>query len=149
MPVRMMMLVSQLHCASNQAAPFTEGVMAGKVTARMLADDREALVGIKTLDDYRPANEAFSVERLEWLDERLTRVSEERVRLWKSYEAITAEENGLKQEFHDGVTGARRSVKAQYPGNAHAIQAAGMKRTMDYKRRKRRVSAEKATPAKE
>jgi hypothetical protein len=119
--------------------------MAIKITARMLADDRAALVGIKTLDDYRPANEAFSVETLQQLDERLTRVSEERMRIWKRYEAISAEEIGLKQEFHAGVTGARRSVKAQYPGNAHAIQAAGMKRIMDYKRRKRR--AEKvATP---
>jgi hypothetical protein len=96
MPVRMMVLVSQLQRASNQATHFMEGVMASKVTARMLADDREALVGLKTLEDYRPTNEAFSVEMLQQLDERLTRVSEERVRIGKSYEAITAEESGLK-----------------------------------------------------
>jgi hypothetical protein len=107
------------------------------IPARTLAADRETLVGLRTLSDYHPVKPSFSVEALGALEQQVLSAREARLVAWKQYEAAYAQEVALGQQFHNDVTGARRAVKAQYDGDAQAIQAVGMKRTSDHKRMRR------------
>jgi len=112
------------------------------VPSRVLATDRETLVGLKTLNDYQPVKPAFSVEVLVTLEQQVLSARETRLRAWKQYEAAYAAEVALGKQFHNDIVGARRVVKAQYDGDAQAIQAVGLTRASDRKRPRRVVAQE-------
>jgi hypothetical protein len=79
-------------------------------------------------------NPEFSVEALTIQEESMLRLREARLRLWKEYQTAYALETAVTQQFHSGILGARRSVRAQYDGDAPAIQAVGLTRSSDRKR---------------
>ncbi|MFN8479725.1 MAG: hypothetical protein U0074_18065 [Kouleothrix sp.] len=105
----------------------------------VISADRDALVGLKTLDDYAPSNPEFSTAAIAASEAALREAEEAELRLMKALAAARDARDAAGVELHSRMLGAKAAVISQYGPSSDAVQALGLKKKDDYRRVVRRV----------
>ena len=115
-----------------------------RLTDATLDADRDALLALKDLADYRPVNPEHSVESLTALEQSLRQAEETEARIQKSLVAARDATIQAGRNFHQTVQGAKDQVMAQYGRDSLAIRSIGLTRRSDRRRAVRRRGATQA-----
>ena len=107
-------------------------------SADKLKDDREALLALRELRDYKPANPTYTAEALAALEEVLTQAQHEELRLQNALAAARDATTAAAWQLHNAMLGAKTQVLAQYGADSDAIQSLGLKKKSERKRPARR-----------
>lgn len=103
-------------------------------------DDRATLLAVQSLSGYAPTNPAYSLDALFVLQREAAAAIELTQSIRTDLVAARADEIAKLTRLHEGVQQAKLAVQAQYGKNSFAVQAIGLKRRVDYKRRRRKSS---------
>lgn len=99
-----------------------------RIRPSILQEDRDALSAIKgfTTPDYEPANDDFTLAKLEAGQAAVVAARE--IEVQKQGEADDARDNTVAAEwaFHNLILGGKDQVKAQYGVNSNQVQAIGL-----------------------
>jgi hypothetical protein len=101
--------------------------------------DRAALVALRVLTDYAPSNPAIGIESLNALEARLRQAEEAELLASKALAAARDARVAASWELHNAMLSAKAAVIGQYGHNSNAVQAIGLKKKSDYRRRVRRT----------
>jgi hypothetical protein len=114
-------------------------------TRRLPADeikaDREALLALHELRDYKPMNTTYGAEALAALEAALTQAQQEELRLQNALAAARDATTAAAWALHTGIQGAKAQVIAQYGPDSDAIHALGLKKKSERRRPARRNGA--------
>ena len=99
----------------------------------VVAQDKECLVAIKGIKDYKPTNTSYKLADLQSARDTMETDQEKETQL--AAEAKNARDRALASEwaFHDIILGAKDQVKAQYGANSDELQCVGLKKKSAYK----------------
>ncbi|MBK9941600.1 MAG: hypothetical protein IPP13_08275 [Kouleothrix sp.] len=103
-----------------------------------IESDRAALLALKKLADYAPANPALSVDAVSTLEARL-RQAEEAERL--AANALAAARDAhitAGWDLHNVILSVKAAVISQYGHSSDAVFSIGLKKKADYRRPRRR-----------
>jgi hypothetical protein len=115
-----------------------------------IAEDRKSLIGIRSLPDYAPRNEACTAPRLTALQQAMEAATETVIHIRQGLTTARDDEAATIRAFHEGILLAKTEVIAQYGADSGVVQLMGLKRKSDRRRRKSRpdaAAAEKAEKA--
>ena len=101
--------------------------------------DRATLRALQNLSDYAPINAAYSAEMLRGLETAMAEAAETEERARIALGAARDRAIEMTQNFHEAILGAKTQVIAQYGSNSLAVQAIGLKRKSERRRRSRRA----------
>lgn len=108
---------------------------AKRLTPKMLAEDRAAFDALQSLSNYTPTNPAYSVAAITQVanDMRAAQTSENQAQATLD----TARDIAAEKEwaFHNLMLAVKDQVRALYGKNSVELQALGLKRESEYKRR--------------
>lgn len=113
-----------------------------RLPAATIGSDREALLALQDLHDFRPVNPAHSLEGLTEMEQRLRQAEATELRLHKALAAARDATITAGWTFHSAMVGAKAQVFAQYGDDSSAIQAMGLKKRSERKRPARRAAPE-------
>lgn len=102
------------------------------LTPSVIADDKAALSGLRTLVDYAPQNPAVTKAKLDTLDASCAQMEEELRQLLVQVAALRDRVADVQYDRHDGVILLRQQIIAQYGKDSDAAQAVGLKKQSEY-----------------
>jgi hypothetical protein len=105
----------------------------------ILAGDENAIIIIRSWTDYNPANTAYATTALDASLTAMKLAQENETKLIAQLAAARDAARVAEWAFHDAILGAKDQVVAQYGPDSDQIQALGLKKKSERKRR--------ATPA--
>jgi hypothetical protein len=110
-----------------------------RLTPSILQDDRESIGGLKTITNYTPTNEAYSVSSIDALAAEVDEAQEAEAQAAAAL--ATARDNAVAKEWelHNRVIGMRDQVVAIFGRNSNQAQAVGRRKPSE------RRSARKST----
>jgi glutathione peroxidase-family protein len=119
-----------------------------RLTPSILAEDLEIFAALKTLQNYRPANQAFTVEAISAIETSRMAAHDKEMQTAADYEAVRDDHVALQWDFHNGMLGAKDQVVAQFGPDSNEAQAMKLKKKSEYKNptRKQGGSTPPATP---
>ncbi len=113
--------------AKNESQPVRPGT---------LEDDFAALLAIREMPTYEPANKKFTVKEL---DSSLAALDEAKKNVILAQQALDAARDRVTAagwSFHNNMLDARNQVVAQYGADSLEVQAVGLKRSSERARPK-------------
>jgi hypothetical protein len=104
--------------------------------------DADALVALRGITGYAPANAAYTIAAITAAQENLTNA--QNAELQAETAAATARDAAVAQEweFHNLILGVKKQVIAQFGDDSPEVQALGLKRKSEYKSPKRSEKSE-------
>jgi hypothetical protein len=117
------------------------------VNADTLKSDSDALVAIKNLGDYKPANSEFSLDNLQAFEAQLLSAAKAFAQAEAAWQTARDANVQAQWAFHNAILGAKRQILAQYGDDSHEAQAVGLTRKSERSRRGRKPAAEPAAKA--
>ena len=115
--------------------------------SEQLEEDLTAYINLQDLKDYNPRLEAYSLVKVTAVKTKMDlafRNLEQTERRLKEYRQMHI---AAEWEFHNMMLGCKEQVIGQYGSDSNEIQALGLKKKSDYKKPKRRSSANKSKTA--
>lgn len=112
-----------------------------RLSPMILDADRDTVLALQDMADYRPHNPTHDIESLTTLEAMLTQAEQAERRAQIALEAARDKAIAAAHAFHDATLGAKAEVIAQYGANSSAVQAIGLKRKSDRRRPSRRSAA--------
>ena len=107
----------------------------------LLEADRNTLLALQDLSDYKPLHSDYSAEALKTLEAALTQAEQAEQRARIALDAARDKTVEAAWAFHSATLGAKSQVIAQYGSDSLAVQAIGLKKKSDRKRATRRSVA--------
>jgi hypothetical protein len=103
-----------------------------RLNKKILQEDREALAALKALTDYKPANAAFEIAKVDTVFQTMDTKQTSEVQ--KKADAAGASDDAADSErdTHNMILGVKAQVKAQYGENSNEYQSLGMKKKSEY-----------------
>ncbi len=118
--------------------------MPPRFTRRLSPDeikaDRAALLALKNLANYQPANPSYSAAALAALGDALDQAEQAKLHAQNVLDAARDQAVASALALHDALLSAKVQVLAQYGPDSYEIQALGLKRKSDRKRPARRTA---------
>ena len=111
-----------------------------RVLSAQLAADREAFDALQGIDDYAPANQAYTTEAIKALRDRLDEALREATQAQADADAKRAALMAAEWEFHNAMLNTKVQVDAQFGSNSDQVASLGMKKKSEYKSPTRRKS---------
>lgn len=102
--------------------------------------DRAALVALRQIKDYAPANPDFSLEMANALEARLRQAEDNVILTTQAKAAAYDARDAARVELHDCLLGIKVAVKAQFGPDSDEVQALGLKKKSDYRISSRRTN---------
>lgn len=99
-----------------------------RIQAQVLQADEDALVALKAIADYKPANPAYSVEALTLKHEAMRAAEEAELHAQNALSAARDAAVAAQWEYHDAVLGIKDQVIAQYGPNSDQVASLGLKK---------------------
>ena len=112
-----------------------------KLTDDQIEANREALVALRAMANYKPANAAYTVEAMNTREAAMIAAQQEVVRVQNMLAAARDARDAAELLFHHDMSEAKQQVRAQYGMNSDEVQAMGLKKRNDYRRPRRRAVA--------
>lgn len=117
-----------------------------RLNPSILADDLEIFAALKTIEDYKPANPAYTVTALGVIDTNRMSAHDKEAQISAAYESARDDHVSLQWEFHNGVLGAKDQVIAQFGPDSNEAQAMKLKKKSEYKNPTRKGGGSTGTP---
>ena len=109
-----------------------------RVLSAQLAADREAFDALQGIDNYAPANPAYTTQAIKALRDRLDEAQREATQAQAEADAKRAAETAAEWDFHNAMLGAKVQVNAQFGSNSDQVASLGIKKKSEYKSPTRR-----------
>jgi hypothetical protein len=108
------------------------------VRPAQLAEDRDAFDALQAIENYAPANQAYTVASIQTLHDRIDEAQREATQAEAEAAARRAALKAAQWDFHDAMLGVKDQVTALFGPNSDELAALGMKKKSEYKSPKRR-----------
>ncbi|HEY0733411.1 MAG TPA: hypothetical protein VGD69_00770 [Herpetosiphonaceae bacterium] len=112
-----------------------------RVHAQALQADRESYIAMQSMPDYTPANVSYSSAELIDSYQAMEAALAAEINAQNALKAARDAARKAEWNFHNAILGAKDQVMAQYGPDSNQVQALGLKKKSDRKRRPRRVPA--------
>lgn len=104
----------------------------------LLAADREAFDALQGIENYTPANPAYTTEKIKALRDRVDEAQREATQAQAEADAKCDAATAAAWEFHNVMLGVKVQVHAQFGPNSDQVASLGVKKKSEYKRPARR-----------
>lgn len=104
-----------------------------RLNPSILADDLEIFAALKDIQDYKPANPAYTVAALDVIQTNRAAAHDKEAQVSAAYEAARDDHVGLQWDFHNGILGAKDQVIAQFGLDSNEAQSMKLKKKSEYK----------------
>ena len=109
-----------------------------RILSAQLAADREAFDALQGMENYAPANPAYTTEKIKALHDRVDEAQREATQAQAEADAKRAAVTAAEWEFHNAMLGTKVQVDAQFGSNSDQVASLGMKKKSEYKSPSRR-----------
>src|SRR5881227_3397380 len=109
-----------------------------RILSAQLAADREAFDALQGMENYAPANPAYTTEKIKALHDRMDEAQREATQAQAEADAKRAAVTAAEWEFHNAMLGTKVQVDAQFGSNSDQVASLGMKKKSEYKSPSRR-----------
>lgn len=109
-----------------------------RLNPSILVEDEEVYAAIKDMEDYAPANPAFTQAMLDKGHTALEAALHASVQADAAAAAARDNLVAMQWDFHNLTLGAKDQVVAQYGPNSNQVQAVKRKKKAEYKRPSRK-----------
>ena len=109
-----------------------------RILSAQLAADREAFDALQGIENYAPANQAYTTEKIKALHDRVDEAQREATQAQAEADAKRAAVTAAEWEFHNAMLGTKVQVDAQFGSNSDQVASLGMKKKSEYKSPTRR-----------
>lgn len=104
-----------------------------RLNPSILAEDLEIFAALKTIEDYKPANPAYTVVALGAIDTNRMAAHDTEMQTTAAADAARDDHVAVQWDFHNGVLGAKDQVIAQFGPDSNEAQAMKLKKKSEYK----------------
>jgi len=112
-----------------------------RLSPEHIQSNRNAVIGVQSLPDYKPNNLAYTAACLVELAHAMEAARQAEMRAVQQLAIARDVAAAAEWALYDGVLGARSQVIAQYGPDSHAVQVIGLKRKSERKRPVRKPAA--------
>lgn len=98
------------------------------VSDAVLKTDAAALAALKKVENYEPANEAFSLDNIQGAAAALQLSDEKFAQAEADWKAARDAKIAAQWQFHNAILGSKKQVIAQFGDDAIEVQSVGLKR---------------------
>ena len=109
-----------------------------RILSAQLAADREAFDALQGIENYAPANPAYTTEKIKALHDRVDEAQREATQAQADADAKRAALMAAEWEFHNAMLNTKVQVDAQFGSNSDQVASLGMKKKSEYKSPTRR-----------
>lgn len=104
-----------------------------RISTDVLQADEEALVGLRNIPVYQPANPAFALEVISAVHTRYRAAQDAEIVAQNTLAAARDAAVATQWEFHEAILGAKNQIKALYGEDSDELAALGLKKKSDRK----------------
>ncbi|HEV7798701.1 MAG TPA: hypothetical protein VGO73_11120, partial [Pyrinomonadaceae bacterium] len=104
-----------------------------RLNPSILAEDLEIFAALKTIEDYKPANPAYTVAAVAVIDTNRLAAHDTEMQTTAAANAARDNHVALQWDFHNGVLGSKNQVIAQFGLDSNEAQAMKLKKKSEYK----------------
>lgn len=108
-----------------------------RIRPSALSADKDAFHALKAINNYAPANSAYTVDKIETSRTAMEEARALEVQAQAAADAARDRATAAEWEFHNNMLGATTQVAAQFGKNSDEYQSLGKKKTSEYSDRKR------------
>ena len=103
-----------------------------------LAADHDAFDALQGIENYTPANPAYTAEKIKALHDRVDDAQREATQAQADADAKRAALMAAEWEFHNAMLNTKVQVDAQFGSNSDQVASLGVKKKSEYKSPTRR-----------
>jgi hypothetical protein len=107
----------------------------------LMREDTQAYTALLALEDYQPANPAFSKEAMTQLYQVMQEAAEVEVNATNAMATARDTVVAAEWDFHNAMLDVKAQVLAQYGFDSDQVQSLGLKKKSEHKRPTRKVEA--------
>ncbi|HZT57357.1 MAG TPA: hypothetical protein VFA21_01910 [Pyrinomonadaceae bacterium] len=104
-----------------------------RLPSAQLASDRDAFDALQGIENYAPANQAYTVTNIKALRDRLDEAQREATQAQAEADAKRDAEIAAAWAFHNAMLDAKVQVDAQFGSNSDQVASVGRKKKLEYK----------------
>ncbi|MGC1375211.1 MAG: hypothetical protein WA821_03255 [Anaerolineales bacterium] len=112
-----------------------------RIQPQVLKADEDALLAVKAMGDYKPANPAYSLEALTNLHNEMQAAQEEELNVQNALAAARDKTVSKQWAYHNAVLGLKDQVVAQYGSSSDQVASMGLKKKSERKAPVRKAKA--------
>jgi hypothetical protein len=105
-----------------------------RLAPTILEADKETYSALNKLENYSPANPAYSITALETTYKDMQTKQDMETQTYGAYQAARDNANATEWAFHNLMLGLKDQVKAQFGKDSNEIQSLGLKKKTEYKK---------------
>ena len=105
-----------------------------RIRPHQLQADREAHIALQALGDYRPANSAYTADKIGALLATMQAMQEAEVNAANALAAARDTATAAEWDFHNAMLGVKDQIIAQYGVDSDQVQSLGLKKKSEHKR---------------
>lgn len=117
-----------------------------RLNPSIIAEDLEIFAALKDIDDYRPANAAFTVDALTAINNGRIAAHDTEAQTTAAADAARDDHVKSQWDFHNGMLGAKDQVIAQFGLDSNEAQAMKLKKKSEYKNPTRKPGGSSTPP---
>ena len=106
-----------------------------RLGSKNLSNDHESLDALKGIGTFAPRNDACIPANVQKLYERTVELKELETQAEATFKSLRDNTVEAEWAFHNAILDCKDQVRAQYGKNSNEVQAIGLKKPLDYKRR--------------
>ncbi|MFL6282334.1 MAG: hypothetical protein ACJ74Q_04120 [Pyrinomonadaceae bacterium] len=104
-----------------------------RIKPALIDADEESFAALKAIDNYTPANPAYTVPLIEQAHTEMRAAQEDEARANAAQKAARDNATAKEWNFHNLVGGSKDQVTAQFGRNSNEVQAIGRKKSSEHK----------------
>ncbi|MDX6612511.1 MAG: hypothetical protein QOD75_1697 [Blastocatellia bacterium] len=104
-----------------------------RLSPAAIAQDQEILAALKDINNYAPANPAYTVNAIAAIDARRATAADTEVQTSAAAESARDNHVAVQWELHNALLGAKDQVTAQFGKDSNEVQAMKLKKKSEYK----------------
>lgn len=116
-----------------------------RITPAVLQADKDGFDALKAIDNYAPANAAYSVAAITAARQKMEDKQLAETQAAAAASAARDEAADAEWDYHNVMLGAKEQVTAQFGSNSNEIQSIGLKKKSEYAKNTTRKSSTKGT----
>lgn len=104
-----------------------------RLNPAVLAEDLEILAALKDVQNYTPANSAYTVNAINGINTRRVAAHDTEVQTSAAAEAARDDHVAVQWELHNALLGAKDQITAQFGKDSNEVQSMKLKKKSEYK----------------
>ena len=107
-----------------------------------LSKDHESFDAMKGMENFTPLNGTYNLGNVQRLHDTMVELKEKETQAEATFRSLRDNTVAAEWAFHNAILDCKDQVKAQFGKDSNEVQAIGLKKSVDYKRPKRKKAAE-------